>query len=580
MPAAHSSDIRGAALLLRKELREEVIMSNTFTNGSNMAAQRSLLRALGWTDSEMRKPIVGIICAQSDIIPGHMHLSEIARAVSDGVLAAGGKPVVVPCIGVCDGIAMGHKGMRYSLPSREVIADSAEILIHAHAFDACVFVGNCDKIIPGMLMGAVRANVPAVFCSGGPMLAGRKDGKKLSLSSMFEAVGAYTSGKIDEAELTNYECSACPSCGSCSGMFTANSMNCLLEALGMALPGNGTIPAVYARRLVLAKQTGEAVMWLYENGVRPRDILTPTALKNAERVDMAIGASSNSVLHLLALASELGFSKEQISVDTMNEISMQTPNLCRLAPAGEHYIDELGEAGGISAVIRTLIDAGMFDGNAMTVAGVTQNELTSSARVRDEEIIRPVDRPYSPYGGLAILKGNLAKEGAVVKKSAVDPKMYRHSGPARVFDSEEEAMAAISGNKIHAGDVVVIRYEGPKGGPGMREMLSPTSSIVGAGLGDTVALITDGRFSGATRGAAIGHVCPEAAAGGVIGVVREGDIIDIDIEKGTIDLRVPEEEIAARLASFTPLEKPVEGYLKRYRAMVTSASDGAVFKKF
>lgn len=555
-------------------------MSNTFTNGSNMAAQRSLLRALGWSDSEMKKPIVGIICAQSDIIPGHTHLHEIARAVSDGVLSSGGKPVIVPCIGVCDGIAMGHKGMRYSLPSREIIADSCEILITAHAFDACVFVGNCDKIIPGMLMGCVRANVPALFCSGGPMLAGHKDGKKLSLSSMFEAVGAYTSGKIDEEELERFECAACPSCGSCSGMFTANSMNCLLEALGMALPGNGTIPAVYSARLALAKRTGEAVMALLERSVRPRDILTPTALKNAERVDMAIGASSNSVLHLLALASELGFAKEQISIDTMNEISMATPNLCRLAPAGEHYIEELEDAGRISAVIRELIDGGLFDGSAMTAALLTQDELTRGARVRDAAIIRPLDAPYSPYGGLAILKGNLAREGAVVKKSAVDPKMYRHSGPARVFDSEEAAMEAISSNQICAGDVVVIRYEGPKGGPGMREMLSPTSSIVGAGLGDTVALITDGRFSGATRGAAIGHVCPEAAAGGTIGVVREGDIIDIDIEKGEINLRVSEEEIAARLKTFVPLEKPVDGYLKRYRALVTSASDGAVFKKF
>lgn len=554
-------------------------MANTFSNGSNMAAQRSLLRALGWSENEMQKPIVGIICAQSDIIPGHTHLNELARAVSDGVLSAGGKPVIVPSIGVCDGIAMGHKGMKYSLPSREIIADSAEILATAHAFDACVFIGNCDKIIPGMLMGAVRVNIPSVFVSGGPMLAGRKDGKKLSLSSMFEAVGAFTSGKIDERELTAYECAACPSCGSCSGMFTANSMNCLLEALGMALPGNGTLPAVYSSRLVLAKRTGEAVMKLLEQNIRPRDILTPTALKNAERVDMAIGASSNSVLHLLALASELGFSKEQISVDTMNEISARTPNLCRLAPAGDFYIEELDEAGGISAVIRTLIDAKLFDGEALTVAGVTQNVLTKGASVKNNEIIRPVTNPYSPYGGLAILKGNLAKDGSVVKKSAVDPKMYHHSGPARVFDSEEEAMAAISGNQINQGDVVVIRYEGPKGGPGMREMLSPTSSIIGAGLGDTVALITDGRFSGATRGAAIGHVCPEAAAGGVIGIVQEGDVIEIDIEQGEINLRVPEEEIARRLSTFVPKEKPAEGYLRRYRALVTSASDGAVFKK-
>ena len=553
---------------------------NTFTAGANMAAQRSLLRALGWTDGEIAKPLVGIVCAQSEIIPGHTHLHEIARAVSEGVLSAGGKPVIVPSIGVCDGIAMGHTGMKYSLPSREIIADSAEILLTAHAFDAAVFVGNCDKIVPGMLLGAVRCNIPSIFVSGGPMLAGRKDGKKLSLSSMFEAVGAYTAGKIDERELAAYECSACPSCGSCSGMFTANSMNCLLEALGMALPGNGTVPAVYSKRIALAKQTGEKIMELLERNLRPRDILTPNALKNAERVDMAIGASSNSVLHLLALASELGLSKDLISVDTMNEISAATPNLCRLAPAGEHYIEELDEAGGISAVIRTLIDAGLFEGGALTAAGCSQDELTRTARVKNAEIIRPVSAPYSPYGGLAILKGNLARDGAVVKKSAVDPKMYRHSGKARVFDGEEEAMEAISSNRIHAGDVVVIRYEGPKGGPGMREMLSPTSSIVGAGLGDSVALITDGRFSGATRGAAIGHVCPEAAAGGVIGIVQEGDIIDIDIEKGEINLRVSEEEIARRLANFVPKEKPAEGYLRRYRALVSSASDGAVFKKF
>ena len=555
-------------------------MANTFTNRSNMAAQRSLLRALGWSDSEMNKPIVGIVSAQSEIIPGHIHLGEIARAVADGVLAAGGKPVIVPSIGVCDGIAMGHRGMRYSLPSREIIADSAEILARAHAFDACVFVGNCDKIIPGMLLGAIRLDLPCAFVSGGPMLAGRRAGGKLSLSSMFEAVGAYASGKIGENELHEFECTACPSCGSCSGMFTANSMNCLLEALGMALPGNGTVPAVYSARIALAKRTGEAVMRLLANDIRPRDILTETALKNAERVDMAIGASSNSVLHLLALASELGFSKEQISVDTMNEISAQTPNLCRLAPAGERYIEELDEAGGISAVIRTLIDADLFDGSALTVAGVTQDQLTATARVKDPELIRPVSDPYSPYGGLAILKGNLAKEGSVVKKSAVDPKMYRHSGPARVFDSEEEAMEAITSNRIRPGDVVVIRYEGPKGGPGMREMLSPTSSIVGAGLGDTVALVTDGRFSGATRGAAIGHVCPEAAAGGVIGIVEEGDTIEIDIEKGEINLRVPQNEIDRRLKAFVPKENPAEGYLRRYRALVTSASDGAVFRKF
>ena len=554
-------------------------MNNLFSEGHQMAAQRSLLRALGWTDAEIRKPIVGIFCAQSEIIPGHMHLQHIARAAAEGVIAAGGKPVIVPTIGVCDGIAMGHKGMRYSLPSREIIADSVEILATAHAFDACIFVGNCDKIIPGMLLGAVRVNLPALFISGGPMLSGRKNGKKLSLSSMFEAVGAYTSGQIDETELISYECSACPTCGSCSGMFTANSMNCLLEALGMALPGNGTLPAVYSSRLALAKESGEAVMRLAEARLCPRNLLTPCALKNAESVDMAIGASSNSVLHLLALANELGFPKQVLSIDTMNEISAKTPNLCRLAPAGPHDIEDLHDAGGISAVIRSLIDADLFEGSAMTVACKTQDELTKNAAVKNMEIIRPVSAPYSPYGGLAILKGNLAKDGAVVKKSAVDPKMYRHSGPARVFDSEEEAMEAISHNRIQKGDVVVIRYEGPKGGPGMREMLSPTSSIIGAGLGADVALITAGRFSGATRGAAIGHVCPEAAAGGAIGIVQEGDRIEIDIEKGEINLCIPDTELRARLESFVPKEKPVDGYLKRYRTLVESASDGAVFRK-
>lgn len=554
-------------------------MANTFTNGSNMAAQRSLLRALGWSDSEMNKPIVGIVSAQSEIIPGHIHLGEIARAVADGVLAAGGKPVIVPSIGVCDGIAMGHRGMRYSLPSREIIADSAEILARAHAFDACVFVGNCDKIIPGMLLGAIRLDLPCAFVSGGPMLAGRRAGGKLSLSSMFEAVGAYASGKIGENELHEFECTACPSCGSCSGMFTANSMNCLLEALGMALPGNGTVPAVYSARIALAKRTGEAVMRLLANDIRPRDILTETALKNAERVDMAIGASSNSVLHLLALASELGFSKEQISVDTMNEISAQTPNLCRLAPAGERYIEELNEAGGISAVIRTLIDADLFDGSALTVAGVTQDELTATARVKDPELIRPVSDPYSPYGGLAILKGNLAKEGSVVKKSAVDPKMYRHSGPARVFDSEEEAMEAITSNRIRPGDVVVIRYEGPKGGPGMREMLSPTSALCGMGLDEDVALITDGRFSGATRGAAIGHVAPEAAAGGKIALIKDGDKISIDIPNGKLNLEINAKEMAARTKKYRPKDGEPSGWLLRYKYLVTSAAQGATLKK-
>ena len=544
-----------------------------------MSSQRSLMRALGWTDSEMQKPIIGIICAQSEIIPGHMYLDKIAEAVKEGVIAAGGKPVVVPSIGVCDGIAMGHAGMRYSLPSREVIADSAEILARAHAFSGIVFVGNCDKIVPGMLLAAVRLNIPAAFVSGGPMLAGRMHGRRLSLSSMFEAVGAYNAGKIDEAELHEYECSSCPTCGSCSGMFTANSLNCLTEALGIALPGNGTIPMVYSRRLMLAKETGAAVMRAVESGLRPRDIITPKALRNAVAVDNAIGASSNSVLHLLALAREMGLDEKDFSIDTFNEVSAKVPHICKLAPAGEHYIEDLNEAGGISAVIRQLQEADLFDGSAMTVSGVTQAERVKNARVLDDAVIRPMANPYSPTGGLAILKGNLAAEGAVVKKSAVDPAMLRHSGPARVFDCEEDAMKAISTGKIAKGDVVVIRYEGPKGGPGMREMLSPTSAIVGAGLGADVALITDGRFSGATRGAAIGHVCPEAAAGGPIGVVRDGDIIDIDIEGGRIDLRIGEEELTERLAHFVPKEKPVDGYLKRYRAQVSSASNGAVFKK-
>ena len=553
-------------------------MNNIFSDSKDMSSQRSLLRALGWTDEEMQKPIVGIICAQSEIIPGHMHLNDIARAAAEGVIAAGGKPVIVPSIGVCDGIAMGHAGMRYSLPSREIIADSAEILIRAHAFQAAIFIGNCDKIIPGMLMAAARVNVPSVFVSGGPMLAGRVRGKKTSLSTMFEAVGAYNAGRIDENELKDFECGACPTCGSCSGMFTANSMNCLCEALGMALPGNGTVPAVYSQRLALAKRAGAAVMNLLEKDIRPLDIMTAAAFRNAETVDMAIGASTNSVLHLLAVANEAGL-KGKVSIDIMNDISAKTPNLCRLAPAGEHYIEELNEAGGISAVMKELLDAGLLDGSAMTAGGITLAEAVKDAKVYDSSIIRPVSDPWSKTGGLVILKGNLAPEGAVVKKSAVDPAMYRHSGPAKCFDSEEDAMRAISSGKIVKGDVVVIRYEGPKGGPGMREMLTPTSAIVGAGLGADCALITDGRFSGATRGAAIGHVCPEAAAGGLIGLVRDGDTIDIDIENCLINLRVNDEEIEERRKNFTPLIKPAEGYLARYRASVTSASEGAVFRR-
>ena len=552
-------------------------MNNIFSNATDMSSQRSLLRALGWTDDEIKKPLVGIICAQSEIIPGHMHLDDIAKAAAEGVISAGGKPVIVPSIGVCDGIAMGHAGMRYSLPSREIIADSAEILIRAHGFQAAVFVGNCDKIIPGMLMAAARVDVPSIFVSGGPMLAGRVRGKKTSLSTMFEVVGAYNAGKADEKTLKNYECNACPTCGSCSGMFTANSLNCLCEALGMALPFNGTLPMIYSQRLALAKRTGVAVMNLLEKNIRPSDIMTAQAFKNAETVDMAIGASTNSILHLLAVANEAGV--EGVNIDIMNEISRRTPNLCRLAPAGEHYIEELNEAGGISAVMKELYDANLIDGEVMTAGGIKLKEVIKDAENLDETIIRPVSDPYSAQGGLAVLKGNLAKEGCVVKKSAVDPSMYVHSGPAKCFDGEEQAMLAISSGKIVKGDVVVIRYEGPKGGPGMREMLTPTSAIVGAGLGADVALITDGRFSGATRGAAIGHVCPEAAAGGVIGIVRDGDIIDIDINNSSINLRVPQEEIEKRLKEFKPKLREASGYLKRYRNSVTSASKGAVFEK-
>ena len=552
-------------------------MPNVFSNGADMSSQRSLLRALGWSDSELEKPLVGIICAQSEIIPGHMHLDTIARAAAEGVIAAGGKPVIVPSIGVCDGIAMGHAGMRYSLPSREIIADSAEILIRAHAFQAAIFIGNCDKIIPGMLMAAARVNVPSVFVSGGPMLAGRVRGKKTSLSTMFEEVGAFNAGKIGADELKNFECNACPTCGSCSGMFTANSLNCLCEALGMALPGNGTLPMVYSQRLALAKNAGEAVMNLLKNNIRPLDIMTVEAFKNAETVDMAIGASTNTVLHLLAVANEAGV--DGVSIDIMNEISEKTPNLCRLAPAGEHYIEELHEAGGISAVMKELLDAGLLHGEVMTVGGKPLKEVIANAKNYDEEIIRPISNPYSAQGGLTILKGNLAAEGSVVKKSAVDPAMLKHSGPARCFDSEEEAMQAISSGKINKGDVVVIRYEGPVGGPGMREMLTPTSAIVGAGLGADVALIPDGRFSGATRGAAIGHVCPEAAAGGLIGILKDGDIIDIDIPACSLNVRLTDKEIKQRYKNFTPKVKEVSGYLARYRASVTSASRGAIWKK-
>lgn len=551
-------------------------MANEFSLGADKSPQRSLLRALGWTDEEINKPLVGIICAQSDIIPGHSHLDDIAKAAAEGVIAAGGKPVILPCIGVCDGIAMGHAGMKYSLPSREVIADGAEILLRAHAFQAAVFVGNCDKIIPGMLMAAARVNLPAVMVSGGPMLAGRVRGKKTSLSTMFEVSGAYEAGKIDRAQLEEYESNACPTCGSCSGMFTANSLNCLCEALGIALPGNGTVPMVYSARLALAKKAGAAVMELYRKNVRARDILTREAFENALTVDMAIGASTNTVLHLTAVASEAGV--DGVNLDMMNAISEKTPNICRLAPAGEHYIEDLNEAGGISSVMRELDKAGLLRTDAATVCG-RLGEVIARAKPADGNVIRKISSPYSATGGLAVLKGNLAKDGCVVKKSAVDPAMYRHCGPARCFNCEEDAMKAITGGQIKKGDVVVIRYEGCVGGPGMREMLAPTSAIVGAGLGKDVALITDGRFSGATRGAAIGHVCPEAACGGIIGIVEDGDLIEIDIPANSVTLKVDEAEIERRLANFKPILKEADGYLAYYRNSVTDAAHGAVRKK-
>ncbi|MCD8205725.1 MAG: dihydroxy-acid dehydratase [Clostridia bacterium] len=552
-------------------------MQNQYSFGGDMTSQRSLLRALGWTDEEIQKPMVAVVSAQTEIIPGHDGLDRIAKAAAEGVIAAGGKPVIVPSIGVCDGLAMGHAGMRYSLPSREIIADSAEILLRAHAFQAAVFIGNCDKIIPGMLMAAARVNIPSIFVSGGPMLVGRVKGGRASLSTMFEKVGAYNAGLITEEELQAYECGACPTCGSCSGMFTANSLNCLLEALGMALPFNGTVPMVFSERRALAEKTGEAVMALLEKDIRPRDILTKTAFVNAVTVDNAIGASTNTVLHLPAVAAEAEV--EGVTIDIFSEISKKTPNICRLAPAGESYIEDLNFAGGIPAVMKELLDASLLDGDAMTVTGKTLKENVEKAVNLDESVIRKVSDPYSRQGGLAVLKGNIAKDGSVVKKSAVDEKMLRHTGPARCFDSEEDAMAAISSGKIKKGDVVVIRYEGPVGGPGMREMLAPTSAIVGAGLGADVALITDGRFSGATRGAAIGHISPEAAAGGAIGVIEDGDLIEIDIEAGTLNLLISEGELEKRLSAFRPKLKKVTGYLSRYRDGVSSASEGATFKK-
>ena len=542
-------------------------------HGPQNAAHRSLYHALGITSEELERPMVGIVSSYNEIVPGHMNLDKITEAVRVGVAMAGGTPVVFPAIAVCDGIAMGHEGMKYSLVTRDLIADSTEAMALAHGFEALVMVANCDKNVPGLLMAAARINVPTVVVSGGPMLAGKVGGAKTSLSSMFEAVGQYNAGKIDDEKLLEYECKTCPSCGSCSGMYTANSMNCLTEALGMGLPGNGTIPAPYSARIELAKHAGMAVMELWRKNIRPRDIMTEAAIRNALTVDMALGCSTNSMLHLPAIAHECGV---EIDLDIANAISAETPNLCHLAPAGRTYIEELDEAGGVRAVMAELVKKNLLDTSCMTVTGHTVAENLVGAANRDPSVIRPVEEPYSATGGIAVLKGNLAPDGCVVKRSAVLPEMLVHEGPARVFDSEEEAQAAINAGAIRPGDVVVIRYEGPKGGPGMREMLNPTSAIMGMGLGNSVALITDGRFSGATRGACIGHVSPEAASGGAIGVVREGDRIRIDIPANTIDLLIPEEELQARMASFQPKQKPLSGYLRRYAALVSSGASGAV----
>lgn len=550
--------------------------SDQIKKGTDRAPHRSLLYALGLTEDEMDRPLIAVVSAQSDIIPGHMHLDQIAEAVKAGVYAAGGTPVVVPAIGVCDGIVMGHKGMHYSLASRELIADSVETLLTAHCFDGAVLIPNCDKIVPGMLMGAIRVNIPALVCSGGPMLAGRVNGRKTSLSQMFEAVGAYQAGKLDEDGLRKCEQSACPSCGSCSGMFTANSMNCLCEALGMALPGNGTIPAVYSARLQFAKHSGMQVMELVEKNIRPRDIVTAEAFDNAITVDMALGCSTNTSLHIPAIAHEAGL---HIDLKQFNVISERTPNLCHLAPAGEHFMEELDAAGGVSAVMKELAEAGLLHTELPTVTGHTVGENIAHAENRDTEVIHPLDAPYSTTGGLAFLFGNIARNGCVVKRSAVAPEMRVHSCAARVFQGEEAAVEAIFGGKIKPGDIVVILYEGPKGGPGMREMLVPTSALAGMGLDKDVALITDGRFSGASRGASIGHVSPEAAAGGEIGLLRDGDIIDIDMDNYTINARVTDAEFAERRKTQPVHENWVTGgWLARYQKMVSSADEGAVLK--
>ncbi len=550
--------------------------SDAVTKGMQQAPHRSLFNALGLTKEELERPLVGIVSSYNEIVPGHMNIDKIANAVKLGVAMAGGTPIMFPAIAVCDGIAMGHVGMKYSLVTRDLIADSTECMAMAHQFDALVMIPNCDKNVPGLLMAAARLNIPTVFVSGGPMLAGKVKGCKTSLSSMFEAVGSYAAGKMTLEDVEEFENKACPTCGSCSGMYTANSMNCLTEALGMGLQGNGTIPAVYSERIKLAKHAGMKVMELLEKNIRPRDIMTKEAFENALTVDMALGCSTNSMLHLPAIAHEAGI---DLNIDMANEISAKTPNLCHLAPAGHTYIEELNEAGGVYAVMNELNKKHLLHTDLITATGKTVGENIEGVTNKNPEVIRPIENPYSEVGGIAVLKGNIAPDTCVVKRSAVVPEMLKHSGPARVFDCEEDAIAAIKGGKIVAGDVVVIRYEGPKGGPGMREMLNPTSAIAGMGLGSSVALITDGRFSGASRGASIGHVSPEAAVGGPIALIEEGDIINIDIDNHSINVEVSDEELAARKAKWQPkAPKVTTGYLTRYASLVTSANKGAILR--
>lgn len=550
--------------------------SDAVKKGMQTAPQRSLFNALGITEEELEKPLIGIVSSYNEIVPGHMNIDKIVDAVKMGVAMAGGTPIIFPAIAVCDGIAMGHTGMKYSLVTRDLICDSTECMALAHQFDALVMVPNCDKNVPGLLMAAARLNIPTIFVSGGPMLAGHVQGNKTSLSSMFEAVGAHAAGKMTEEQVNDYVCNACPTCGSCSGMYTANSMNCLTEAIGMGLQGNGTIPAVYSQRIKLAKHAGMKIMELLEKNIRPRDILTEQAFMNALTVDMALGCSTNTMLHLPAIAHEAGV---ELNLDIANHISAKTPNLCHLAPAGHTYMEELNEAGGVYAVMNELSKKGLLNTELITATGKTVGENIKDCVNRNPEVIRPIDNPYSETGGIAVLRGNIAPDSGVVKRSAVVPEMMVHEGPARVFECEEDAIAAIKGGKIVAGDVVVIRYEGPKGGPGMREMLNPTSAIAGMGLGSSVALITDGRFSGASRGASIGHISPEAAVGGPIALVEEGDIIAIDIPANTINVKVSDEVLAERRAKWQPREPKVKsGYLARYASMVTSADKGAILQ--